>query len=105
MADTNRRGIDDAFGVVDEKPQGAQHAGWFTGLRIRHPPAADRLFDGAPDLRSVEIPDPAAGPLSQLSSFTCEHSFASGARASPVRAASPRNITSGATSRSFFKRT
>ena len=25
------------------------------GFQVRHPPAADRLFDGAPDFRSVEV--------------------------------------------------
>ena len=70
-------------GVVDEKPQGAQHAGWFTGLRI--PSAADasstvRLIS-APSRSPID--HPAVLPLSQLSSFTHERSFASGTRASP----------------------
>ena len=44
-------------GVVDEKPQSAQHAGWSLDLWTRHPPAKNRLFDGAPDLRFVEVFD------------------------------------------------
>ena len=71
------------------------------GFRVRHPPAADRLFDGAPDFRSVEV-------LTTRLRGRCpssRHSLTSTpSPAAHGRAASPRNKTPGATSRSFFKR-